>query len=74
MGECTDVNCPDNYFMNISNCFTCEISTSTETKAYKKKPIRVATVSKTETEQVLRLILRFLLICFSVFRVHAHAG
>ena len=70
----TDANYPDNNFMNVSDCFTWEISTSTETKAYKKKPIRVATISKTETEQVLRLILQLFLVCFSVFRVHAHAG
>ena len=54
--------------------FHCEISTSTETKSWKKKPTIVATISKTDTEQVLRLILRLsLLIRLRVFRVHAHA-
>ena len=60
--------------MNVSNRFTCEISTSTETKSWKKKPTRVATTGKTETEQVLRLILRLLLLIhFCIFQVHAHA-
>ena len=40
----------------------------------KQKPTGVATVSKTETEQVLKLILQLsLLICFRVFRVDAQA-
>ena len=56
--------------MNVSNRFTCETSTSTEAKSWKKKP----TISKTETEQVLKLILRLsLLIGFRVFQVDAHA-
>ena len=54
--------------------FHYEISTSTETKSWKKKPTIVATISKTDNEQVLRFILRLsLLIQFRVFRVHAHA-
>ena len=40
----------------------------------KKKTTRVTTISKTEAEQILRLILWLsLLIPFGVFGIHAHA-
>ena len=48
--KCIDANRPEQ-FVNVSNCFTCEISISTETKSRKKKAARVATISKTETKK-----------------------
>ena len=51
MDESIDANRPDHNFVNVLKRFTCEISTSTETKSWKKKPARVATISKTETKK-----------------------